>query len=286
MRLMKKLIALLLLILATYSVLAQDEEKTIPYFQSSAFNVPRLESWEDQSTDTMAQFYYGPASATIRTAMAPLADPVAASEADLKITLGLDIGQPIYRGKVNLADGTWHAAIYEPETHTSASVMARRVGESSVVISFIERDEANRILMLTVAQEGEPRDHALLELEAASDLLLSALVGEQGRISDISLPSGKWVIWPGAGHTRMGLTYGNDSFLALAEGPIGANLAVPAEAYYTTLLGFFITPDNSGYLALALAAVFVILGGLLLSFYWRWRNLRQDLAMIARLQQA
>ena len=284
MRPMKKLIALLILLLAINGVLAQEEESRVPYFQSSGFNAPRLEGWEDQSADTVAQFYLPSASATVRTAMVALADPVAASEADLKTALGNEIGQPIYRGKVNLADGTWHAAIYEPEAHISASVMSRRVGESSVVISFVERDEANRILMLTVAQEGEPRDHALLELEAASDLLLSPLDGEQGNVSELTLPGGKWVIWQRAGHTGMGLAYGNDSFLALAEGPIGANLTVPAEAYYTTLLGFFITTDNSAYSALALAAVFAILGGLLLSFYWRWRNLRQDLAMIARLQ--
>ena len=46
-----------------------------------------------------------------------------------------------------------------------------------------------------------------------------------------------------------------------------------ADAYNRTLLGFFITPDNSRYLALGLAATFVILGLLVLgSLFWRERN--------------
>ena len=62
-----------------------------------------------------------------------------------------------------------------------------------------------------------------------------------------------------------------------------SDLAALADAYNRTLLGFFVTPDNSQYLALALAVVLVILGTLLGSLYWRERNVRKDLALLEEL---
>ena len=285
MRLMKKLIALLLLILATYSVLAQDEEKTIPYFQSSAFNVPRLGGWEDQSTDTVAQFYYGPANATIRTAMASEEDILTAVRRDLRDLVGTAPGDPIYDGKVNLADGTWRSLIFEPDDVTTISVMARKAGSQTAIISFIERDPAARTVLLTLAQADDSLEDASPEIARAAKIIAGIDMNYLAPVEITALLSGEWIIYEGDGFTAMGMVFGNDSYVALQEGAPG-DLAALVEAYNRTLLGFFITPDNSGYLALALAAVFVILGGLLLSFYWRWRNLRQDLAMIARLQQA
>ena len=82
------------------------------------------------------------------------------------------------------------------------------------------------------------------------------------------------------------MVFGNDSFLALAKGPIGVKLATLADAYFTVLLGFFITPDNSGYLALGLAAAFVTLGLLVFSYFWRARSLDQDAALIRHLARA
>ena len=83
----------------------------------------------------------------------------------------------------------------------------------------------------------------------------------------------------------MGMVFGNDSYLALQAGPPG-DLATLADAYNQALLGFFITPDNSSYLALGLAVVVLILGGLILSFGWRARSLDQDAALIQQLTQA
>ena len=86
----------------------------------------------------------------------------------------------------------------------------------------------------------------------------------------------------GVSAAAMGMVFGNDSYVALQEGQLG-ELPALAEAYNRTLLGFFITPDNSGYLALGLAVVAVILGTLVFSFFWRSRGLQKDLAMIEEL---
>ncbi|MYD10830.1 MAG: hypothetical protein F4X02_12410 [Chloroflexi bacterium] len=277
---------LLCLLLISGGAGGSDHDETVPYLRTGGFNVPVLAGWENQSTDEIAQFHLAEHSATIRTAIVALDDPLAASQAELANWIDAGSVSPVYSGKVNLADGTWHVAIFEPDADISVSIMARRVGERTVVISFIERDESNRILMLTMAQEDESQRRAHTELVAATDLLMSPLAGEHGRVSEIKLSSGAWALYPGAGHTRMGMVFGNDSFLALAKGPIGVKLATLADAYFTVLLGFFITPDNSGYLALGLAAAFVTLGLLVFSYFWRARSLDQDAALIRHLARA
>ncbi len=264
---------------------AQDSAGTVPYLRASGFNAPLLEGWVNQSTAEVAQFYLAEAEATIRTAIVPVSDPLAAAEEYLGAWLGFEVGAPVYSGKVNLADGTWHSLVYELDATTTASVMARREGEGSVFISFVERDEANRILMLTMSQTDETLDLAIIELNAATDLLMSPLMGQHGTATEVTLPSGKWMLYPGAGHTRMGMVFGNDSYIALATGPIGGYLGVLADAYNRTLLGFFITPDNSLYLGLGLAATFAILGMLVLSWLWRTRAMLKDLAMLKALAE-
>ena len=124
-----------ILIFATVA-LAQDDQDTMPYIQSSAFNAPLLEGWENQSGDDFVQFHDAEAHATIRTALVDYGEPVAAAASDLRRAFGLDLDEPIYQGKVNLADGTWNVLVYEPDTVASASVMARRAGSQTVVISL------------------------------------------------------------------------------------------------------------------------------------------------------
>lgn len=286
MKLIRVTVIVLCLLLISGGAGGSDHDETVPYLRTGGLNVPVLAGWENQSTDEFAQFFLAEYKATIRAAILSLEDPLAAAQAELASRLDVETGPPVYSGKVNLADGTWQVAIFEPDAETSASFMARRVGERAVVISFIERDESNRILMLTMAQEGEARGSAHGELVAATDLLMSPLLGEHGSVSEVALSSGTWVLYPGAGHTRTGMVFGNDSFMALATGPIGVEIVTLADAFFTVLLGFFITPDNSGYLALGLAVVFAILGGLVLSFGWRARNLEKDAALIQQLAQA
>ena len=280
---MKKLLALLLLLLTTCASLAQEEATTISYFQSRAFNVPILAGWEDQSTDTVAQFYWEQVQATIRTALVPEADILTAVRLDLRENVGITLADPIYDGKVNLADGTWRSLVFEPDEHTTVSVMARAEKSQTVVISFIERDPALRAAMLTIAQSGETSDDPRAEIALALEALTDASLNDLAYAGRFSGAYREWAMFIGDDVTVMGWVFGNDSYVALIE---GRNITLPklGGSFNQTLLGFFVTPDNSHYLALALAAVFLILGTLIFSFYWRRRNLRQDLVMIERLQ--
>lgn len=275
--------AMLLALLAVSAVYAEDGEgPSRPYFQSKTFNAPILEDWENQSRDDVAQFHLAEAEATIRTATVAAVDVIAAVEAELAALTGARIPQPIYSDKVNLADGTWHVLVYDVDRETTASVMARRAGERAVVISFVERNPAARTALLTLARADDAHDDAGPEIALAMDAVGGSLPSFLEQAEKVILPSGEWVVYSGEGAAAMGMVFGNDSYVALREGAPG-DLAALADAWNRTLLGFFITPDNSRYLALGLAVVFVILGTLIGSLYWRERNLRKDLALLEQL---
>ena len=89
----------------------------------------------------------------------------------------------------------------------------------------------------------------------------------------------------GESEQAAGSVFGNDSYIALRQGAPG-DLAALADAWQRTALGFFITPDNSLYLALGLAVSFAILGMLMLSWLWRGRQINKDLAMLRELAEA
>lgn len=277
------IVALICALLTTGLVASEDgEDTTTAYYQSRAFNAPIFAGWDDQSGEDFALFHLAEAEATIRTAIAPLDDINAAAVAELSEAFGIDVGQPIYQGKVNLADGTWSVLVYDYGEETTASVMARLAGAGAVVISFIERDPAARTALLTVAQADDALDDPTPEIAIAFQSITGRALSELSRAESILLPSGEWTVYTAEDMSAMGMIFGNDSYVALQEGAPG-DLAALADAYNRTLLGFFITPESSHYLALALAVVFVILGALVGSLFWRERSLRKDLALLERL---
>lgn len=276
--------SLLALVISGGSALAQADQEPLSYFRSDAFNAPLLEGWQDQSGDDFAQFHQAEAQATIRTAMVENEDPIAAAQAELKRAFGIAPGPPLYQDKVNLADGTWQVLLFEPDAVVSASVMARRAGARTVVISLVEADPGARALMLTIAQGGDPREDAVTEMAGALSLLAPASSVDWSGASALALPSGQWTKVAGDSWLALGMVFGNDSFIALGEGD-ASMLPALADAYNRTVLGFFITPDNSAYLALALVASLGILALLILSFVWRARLIQQDLQLIESLSQ-
>lgn len=272
--------ALLWAFLTTCSLLAQDE--TVPYFQSSAFNAPILEGWEDQTSESIAQFYQPAAQATIRTRVIAADSAVTAVEQDLQTWLGNPVEAPIYQDKVNLADGTWTALVYQIDADTTASVMARAHETDVIVISFVEDHPAARIIMMTVVQADGAQDDAQTEMATVLETFSIAGRADVSEPQTVTLPSGEWLLQAGETAAVMGRVFGNDSYLAITEGDVD-NLPELANAYHTSLLGFFVTPDNSDFLRLGLAALFGILGVLLFSFFWRGRNVQKELALVQAL---
>ena len=273
---------LLCLLLLGGGASGSDHEDTVPYYRSGAFNVPILQGWTNQSGADFAQFELAEAQAIIRTALVGAPDGLAAAQSELRDLLGLDIGQPVTSDKVNLADGTWNVLVFDADDATTASVMSRRADNGYVVITFVERDPAARTLLLAMTQADDTLADASPEIARAALTLAGIDMSDLAPAGLTTLPSGDWIIYSQERASAMGLVFGNESYVALQHGQPG-DLAALADAWNRTLLGFFITPDNSRYLALGLAVVFTILGTLIFSFSWRARSMRQDMELIQRI---
>ena len=278
------LVICLLAALLAVSVASSQDMDSVPYVRTSGFNAPALLGWEDQSSQSIAQFQLPSAQASIRTAMVAAEDPPLGARADLAAWLGVTIGEPVSSHKVNLADGTWHALVFDIDAETTASLMARRAGANVVVISFVEAMPDSRTVMLTLPQADAERDDAQPEMALALAEMGGLDLNALDAAGTAALPSGDWLIYENAELRVMGMVFGNDSYIALQSGQLG-DLASLADAYNRALLGFFITPDNALYLALGLAVSFAILGLLLLSWLWRARQINKDLAMLSELAE-
>lgn len=283
------IITLLWVVIAISGVLAQDEEAeegpVIPYFQSQAFNVPVLEGWENQSTDDIAQFYHAEAQATIRTNVVNEADTVVGIQQALEAFLNTELGDPIYSEKVNLADGTWAVVVYQVDDDTTASAMSRQQDGRSFVVSFTENNPDVDIMMLTIERNDDsPEDDPTQEIIASLATVTDETYDPNDTAETVTLPSGEWQLQNYFDATAMGFVFGNDSYVALALGESEYDLLPElANAYNSTLLGFFITPDNSAYLLLGLAVSIGTLAILAFSIIWRSRNLQKDLDVIQQL---
>ena len=273
---MRLALALVWTVLAGGVLLAQGD-----YFQAAAFNAPIIAGWEDQSSENVAQFHQATAQATIRTAIVRADDAVSGVEQDLRAWLDGDIDAPIYQNKVNLADGTWTVLVYQIDGGATASIIARPSESGIIVISFIETQPNARIIMATIAQGDESQGDGKAEMAAALEAFEIA-DADFGEAETITLSSGDWLRQSSATAAVMARVFGNDSYVALAAGDI-EHLPELADAYYTSLSGFYITPDTSAFLWLGLAAAFGILGMLLFSFVWRERGLQKELALLRAL---
>jgi len=196
------------------------------------------------------------------------------------------LDEPIYSDKVNLADGTWAVLVYQVDEDTTASAMARQNEGRTFVVSFIESNPDATIVMTTIAHSDDSDANTpILEIANAVESFTSASADDLTDPEIITLPSGKWTLQTDSDTvSAMGWIFGNDSYLAVADGDID-NLPELANAYNTTLLGFFITPDNGFYLILGLTVSLGTLAILLLSIILRARGLEKDLAIIQQLAQ-
>jgi hypothetical protein len=280
-------LAILWTFIAIFGVMAQDEATeeelpVIPYFQSYSFNVPVLDTWEDQSTDSIAQFHLADADVTIRTNVVFNSDSIDGAQADLADYLGAELPAPTYSEKVNLADGTWAVLVYDIDDETTISAMARVDDGRTYVVSLIESNPDAKIVMATIQHGEEDQDDPTPEIAIAVETFTSADPADLSDPQVITLPSGEWTYQSTDTVEALGWVFGNDSYLAIAEGTID-NLPDIANAYNTTLLGFFVTPDNSAYLALGIVAALGTLAILVISIWWRAKGLQKDLEVIDQL---
>jgi hypothetical protein len=272
----------------------------VPYFQSYRFNVPVLVGWDNQSAGEVAFFVNDDLQASIRIESARTPQTEVGIETVLRERFGDALpDEPAFINSINLADGAWVQEIYTLDDGVTVSAFGNSRNDNTYVITFVEENPDADTYMLIVARDDASSglDVSALDdtpspeqgvLEAIETLITDDFETQPDDIASVGLPSGEWTRYrfesDEAGTIRaLGLVFGRATYATIttkAETD-GAELA---NAFNTIHLGFFTTPDNSNYLWLGVIATFAILGFLVISLYWRWRSIRQDMALLEQLR--
>jgi len=295
---------LVILLLSAFSIDAHDgiegehDHDTIPYLRSNTgFNVPIPGGlWENQSTRDVALFVNESLEATIHvTAVRTLNDEEAIAQVLATFVDGA-LPEPTVNERIGLGSGTWTQQLFQIGD-TSISTLALVRSDRTFVISFIEMSadyDAYQLavrLPLTEAAEDEAAD-AAAEAQPGITLALQQLFGEDfdtepATTTTLALLSGAWALngYDTADSLKvLGFPFRDIVYTTIITGQDQAGLEL-ADSFNTVFLGFFITPDNSRFLILGLAASGIILAALLASLWIRHRNVEKDLQLIEELTQ-
>ncbi len=282
---------LIVCLVIIFPVIAQEEteEDTVSYVQHPYFNVPKLYNWEEKSTDTLAQFVYLDFPAQIQTiAVETDKVDVGIKRAVLEAT-DIEVDTATYEGRVNLADGTWNLRVFQPDEVTTISAMGQVRDNLTYVISFIESSPDSNMQMLILRNEEDGEEDptpAMREILSQFTQLDAESEPEDTTVHD--LPSGEWAQFTfnvdDTPISILGMVFGNHTYLTFAQGDI-EQAPEMSNAFNTTVLGFFVTSDNTEFLYLALAVSFGLLILFGLSLWYRANNLRKDVQVIQQLAE-
>jgi hypothetical protein len=283
--------ALLLLTVVLHAQEGDEELPEIPYFRaSSSFNVPvlELEGWQNQSTPDEAIFVNEERYAVIRVTAVPTLDDNAAIQTAIAVLTDGEVGEPLRESRIGVSNGTWTQQLFSADDISISSFALVR-GDRTFVITLLENSadyNAHHLVVRSPQLDTETTDFA-----GGIDLAVQTLLGEGSSfelvehtdLTVLGLPSAQNQYSTDNGELNVfaqefdGITYATVSI-----GNIETATQL-GEAMETVFLGFFITPDNSNYLYLALTAVTIIFAALIGSMWVRYRNVQKDMALVEEL---
>jgi len=291
---------LLALLLSVSALQAQDEEELpeIPYYRSSSsFNVPllQLEGWANQNMNDYALFVNEALNARIQvTAVKTLDDNEAIQTAVAALYDG-DLPEARHSSRIGLANGTWTQQLFSAgDTSISAFALVRR--DKTFVVTLIEDSPdttAYQLAVRTPTSDNTDEDGTPLpDFAAGVDLAATTFLGEDAVFS-LDNSTALTVLNTDAVLNQYSVDENELAVFALQFDFItyatfadnGETAQQLGEAFNTVFLGFFITPDNSNYLYLALSVVTVIYVILIGSMWLRYRNVQIDMALVESLSE-
>lgn len=280
----------------------EEDLPVIPYYQSYSFNVPVIIGWDNQSGDDVAYFVNEALQSSLRVEAVNTNDAIEAIDIALRERFGNALpDEPVFINTVNLADGAWAQEVYHLENGVTISALGNRQGDRSHVITFVEENPTADTYMLIVerdtttdadtdetAQSSATRSPQQGVFTAIETLITDDFDADSATVEDITLPSGTWTRYqyesPEIGTiTAFGFVFGRAIYTTITtkDDVDGAELA---NAFNTLHLGFFTTPDNRNYLILGLVVSIGTLVILVMSMFWRWRGIQQDMALLQELR--
>jgi hypothetical protein len=265
---------------------AQDAEATeeaadIPYYTapqvSRRFNVPIPPGWDNLSTVDYAHFASDAAGGDIYVIALDAADMAAGIDAALSRLLpdaALDLR---LEGDVALDDGPWLQRVYTVDDGGRVTAYAHVRDDAVYVLLYV--DDAADGDQFTWIVQIDDEDNFEAGLRAGLAQIDPTLDADQAD----ARADGDWtrLEFPQRDLSALAQTQGTRTYLVVGEGD-DSPLDTGAD-FLNLLLGFFITPMTDAYLALGLAAVFVIVLALVGSMAARYRNMQKDAELIQQL---
>jgi len=297
--LLRSMMLIIMLLLASMVLYAQEEDAEelpeIPYYRASSnFNVPvlELEGWENQSTKDDALFVNLALNARIHVTAVDLLDADEAIQMVVSSLVDGDLPDPSYNERKGLPNGTWTQQHFIlDETSISSFALLRR--DRTFVVTVVETNPnydarilAVRPPMIDAASEEESKGDFRAGMEEAVAAL--GLVDDPTPDSEMEpqeYSGGEWLVYSYESSppvTVTGFMFNDIVYATEVSGEASAAGSL-AEAFNIVFLGFFITPSNSNFLYLGLAAVAIIFLALLGSMMLRYQNAQKDLKMIEQL---
>ena len=281
----RKLILALALLLTIWPLAAQEEDlPIIPYFNASSdgFHVPVPDGWEDLSESNTAHF-----TSSARVQIYAIAEgdedaDVAAMLADLR-----PVGDLRYSGEFSLEGLAWEKYLYETaEGFDATALVHRRDGSTYILALFNDNPEIDYYALTARVEDGED---TVEQVNAVVAELYPEFDTEPVSSDTVELSNGTWErnVYNLEDDETLHVIHqlrGRTAYIVVERGD-GAMLAEVNKMLFTTLFGFFVTPANQAYLYLGLAAIFGLIGALVVSMVLRQRSLEQDMRMIEQLEQ-
>lgn len=289
------LICLLLLMLAMPIHAQEDTEDTtptklppIPYFvaENSArkFNLPLPFDWQNASTDpNIAHFIHPDGLGDIYALPVDNMDAQTAAQTAITQILGAQTALTArYSGQFQLDGNNWGKyAFISPNGAFTAFTQTRDEAVYVVFYHYPKTDREFYFMAQNVVDENA--QGAVLD---ALRVIYPELSDTPIATSIVTLSNGDW--------TRQTYAIGDDEITTLwqerggvayitVENGDGSVVDAVNKALFTSLFGFFVTPQNTAYLWLGVIVTFGILGVFIVSLFARHRSLSRDEALVAEL---
>lgn len=298
---MKRLLVCVVALLCLFptSAHAQDTEDetpalpVIPYYTSQQagrqFNVPIPAGWEvDDSDGRYLRMTNAATNGAIYVMKLTDAPDISAAVNMLITTVAPDfIGRvPHTQADITFDGLTWEIRLYDaPQAQDgNLTVYAQERDNAVYTVAYLNTEDAIDFYMLALQSESL---NSPVTLDDILNRIYEGFDSTPQESQTISYGATTWQRNIFVVDGEQIITLHQDragSIYAVIQRGEGGAIDTVNRAMYTIIFGFFVTPQNTGFLWLGLAATMGIILLLLFSIYLRYRNAQKDLELIEQLE--
>lgn len=264
--------------------LAQESAPQTAYYNAEArFGMPIPTGYQNQTEGDLTHFTNG--IGDIYVLQVNTTDLNAGIRAALERINPAFVTDPAKSSTVNLLNGTWQQGIFTPPGGAIISALAQVYDNRTFVLAYVHNQPDTDTLAVIV----ESTDVQAGITEAIQRFIDPAFTAEPTETTTTTSAQGtaivenRYTLDGGQALLAQGSLRGDFTYVVLERGPAESLQAVD-DAFFTVLLGFFVTPNTGDYLLLGLLVSAIILLGFVASLVLRHRGLQSDLQTIEQLQ--